>query len=153
MCNLEQFFAPVEKFPGVCFTSATPLRVVRVEKFPGVFSIGAALAADLFAAIAHFPTTPQSVLHQCRNSLGISPPIPPSMELRWWRRIPGISQLVQKNRIANINITSARKNAGMPNVRHRGLKHPTPSILRILTRQRQRRSSMEAWKINNIFNC
>ena len=63
--------------PGTFSAGATPWRVVRVKKFQRNFSIGAASAADLFTTIANFPTTPQSVLHQCRNLLGFLPPYPP----------------------------------------------------------------------------
>ena len=40
------FVAPVEKFPGSFYTSATPLSVVRVEKFSGNAYIGAALTVE-----------------------------------------------------------------------------------------------------------
>ena len=86
VCNRELFCASGE-VPECCFTGATPLKVVRVEKFPGNFSSGAVSAADSLTAIAHFPTTPQSRLHQCRNSLGISPLIPPSMKLHRCKKI------------------------------------------------------------------
>ena len=124
VCNREPFFlAPTTKFLGSVSTGATPLRVVRVKKLPGHFSIGAASAADLFTTIAHSQRIhsqgctnvqiPWEFLHPYHPQWSCTG-VNISQEFRHWCK--------NKFKIAQIKFTGARKKC----VRHRGLKHTRP---------------------------